>query len=68
MAGTETDEAAGGYAGDVGEDGERVMQVMLADRNCFLALLAGGWCLQWIVEPMPGSHGLYAICLEKYDD
>ena len=41
------------------------MQVMLVPLNQYLAHLAEGWSLPFIVEPAPGHHGLRAIILEK---
>lgn len=34
----------------------------------FLVLLADGWHLPFIVEPMRGNHGRYSILLEREDD
>lgn len=41
------------------------MQILFADRNRFLALLAEGWCLPFVVEPMPRGHGAYSVLLER---
>jgi hypothetical protein len=41
------------------------MLLMFAPRNQFLALLAAGWSLPFVVEPMPGSHGAWSIILER---
>jgi hypothetical protein len=35
------------------------------DRARFLARLAAGWRLPFLVEPMPGNHGRFAILLER---
>lgn len=43
------------------------MTFMLVPRDTFLAFLAEGWGLPFIVEPAPGHHGLRAIILEKFD-
>ena len=32
-----------------------------------LALLAAGWSLPFIVEPMHGHHGAFSILLERAD-
>jgi|CXWL01.1.fsa_nt_gi hypothetical protein len=29
----------------------------------FLAYLARGWMLPFIVEPLPGAHGFHSLCL-----
>jgi hypothetical protein len=44
------------------------MFFLYAPRDRFLALLAAGWSLPFIVEPAPGHHGHYSIILERDDD
>lgn len=39
--------------------------IYYAPRNRFLALLAQGWSLPFIVEPMMAHHGRYSILLER---
>ena len=41
------------------------LMVLYAPRNRFLAPLAEGWQLPFVVEPMLGSHGEYSILLER---
>lgn len=43
------------------------MLVLFAPRDRFLALLAAGWSLPFVVEPAPGHHGRYSIILERKD-
>jgi len=38
-------------------------EVLFAPRDHFLSLLADGWLLPFIVEPMQGHHGHYAVLL-----
>ncbi len=38
-------------------------EVIYAPRGRFLALLAKGWLLPFVVEPMAGHHGAYAVLL-----
>jgi hypothetical protein len=40
---------------------------LLAPRDRFLALLAAGWELPWIVQPMAGPHGHYSVLLTRAD-
>lgn len=40
-------------------------EVFYAPNNQFLALLAQGWRLPFIVEPMIAHHGKYSILLER---
>ena len=37
--------------------------IRYAPRDGFLALMAEGWCLPFVVEPLLGSHGLYSILM-----
>ena len=39
--------------------------IYYAPINEWLALLADGWRLPWIVDRMRGSHGAYSIMLER---
>ncbi len=39
--------------------------VLFAPRDRFLALLAEGWELPFVVEPMLGHHGAFNILLER---
>lgn len=41
------------------------MTVLFAPFGGFLVFLAQGWRLPFIVEPMPGHHGLRGVVLEK---
>ena len=43
------------------------MLVIYAPRDRFLAMLAEGWSLSFIVQPAPGHHGHYSIILERPD-
>lgn len=38
---------------------------LYAPRRRFLALLAQGWELPFVVEPMPGGHGAHSILLTR---
>lgn len=42
--------------------------VIYAPRDRFLALLAQGWRLPEIVEPIHGHHGYYSIILWRGDE
>jgi hypothetical protein len=41
------------------------MMVIFAPRDGFLAYLAAGWSLPFVVQPMPGSHGAWSVMLER---
>ena len=41
--------------------------LLFASRDHFLALLAAGWRLPFVVEPMAGHHGVHSIMLERGD-
>jgi hypothetical protein len=41
---------------------------LLAPLDGFLVLLAAGWRLPLVVEPMAGPHGAYSILLTREDD
>lgn len=45
--------------------GGGMIEAIYAPRNQFLALLAQGWRLPFIVEPMQAHHGKYSILLER---
>ena len=42
-----------------------MIEALYAPRNRFLALLARGWRLPFVVEPMPAHHGAYSVLLER---
>lgn len=37
--------------------------VIFADRDHWLAMLARGWRLHFVVDVMPGGHGDYSVML-----
>lgn len=39
------------------------MLVLYAPRDRWLALVAQGWRLPFVVEPMHGHHGTYSVLL-----
>ena len=39
--------------------------LLFAPRHRFLALLADGWELPFVVQPMLGHHGAWSVLLEK---
>jgi len=41
------------------------MEAIFAPVDQFLALLADGWELPWVVEPMAGHHGAWSILLTR---
>lgn len=43
-------------------------EILFAPRDCFLCLLADGWCLPFIVEPMMAHHGHYAVLMTRGAD
>ena len=44
-----------------------ITYALLAPRHQWLAHLAAGWQLPWIVEPMAGHHGEYSVLLTRSD-
>lgn len=45
-----------------------MIECLYAPKGRFLVLLAEGWRLPFVVEPMPGNHGRYSILLERWYD
>jgi len=43
-------------------------EVLFAPRDHFLSLLADGWLLPFIVEPMAAHHGHYAVLMTRGAD
>ena len=43
-------------------------QTLYAPLGAFVLLLAKGWRLPFVVEPMAGSHGEYSILLTRGGD
>lgn len=43
----------------------RDLDLKHADPRAFLADLAAGWCLPFVVEPAPAHHARFSILLER---